>query len=60
MHRHSTHHKQDIPPQGQIESETVREMVKRSLALVLKHVGFDGADPVAMESFYAEVDECEP
>jgi hypothetical protein len=58
LHHHSVHYKQYVPSEGQIESEAVQTMMKRSLALALKHVGFDGADPVAMESFCAEVDEC--
>jgi len=30
----------------------------RSLALVLEHVGFDGASPEALEAFSAEVESC--
>ena len=33
-------------------------LVQRAIALVLEHVGFDGASKEALEGFSAEVDPC--
>lgn len=43
------------PPQ---EEESAQELLTRSITLALEAVGFQGADPVALESFRAETEEC--
>lgn len=42
---------------GQDEGE-IQALLTRSLALALGVAGFDGAEPMAMESFRAAVEEC--
>jgi transcription initiation factor TFIID subunit 8 len=36
-----------------------RRLLSRSVALVLQHVGFDGATKEALEAFCAEVETCQ-
>lgn len=40
------------------DEESARFLLTRSIALALEAVGFESADPVAIESFRAEVEEC--
>lgn len=40
------------------DEEKTQSLLTRSLALALEVVGFDGAEPMAMESFRAAVEEC--
>jgi transcription initiation factor TFIID subunit 8 len=40
------------------DEEKIHVLLTRSLALALEVAGFEGADPTAMESFRAEVEEC--
>lgn len=42
---------------GQDEGK-IQALLTRSLALALEGVGFEGAEPIAMESFRATVEEC--
>jgi hypothetical protein len=55
------------PPETAREPETEKPphydddpklLLVRSIAIALKHVGFDGADPLALEAMCAEVEEC--
>jgi transcription initiation factor TFIID subunit 8 len=55
------------PPEKSQELETEKAphydddpklLLRRSIAIALRHVGFDGADPLALEAMCAEVDEC--
>jgi transcription initiation factor TFIID subunit 8 len=55
------------PPERAQEPETEKVphydddpklLLGRSIAIALKHVGFDGADPLALEAMCAEVEEC--
>jgi hypothetical protein len=41
------------------DRESIDQLLRRSIGLVLRHDGFEIADPVALESFRAEVEECE-
>jgi len=63
--RHGRHHKLTWRPDETIrrqlpaqDEESVQTLLRRSIALVLEAVGFQGADPVAIESFRAETEEC--
>ena len=40
------------------DEESAQALLMRSIALALEAVGFEGADPVAIESFRAETEEC--
>lgn len=40
------------------DGEKPQSLLTRSLALALEVVGFEGAEPMAMESFQAAVEEC--
>ena len=42
------------------DEEIVQSLLTRSISLALEAVGFEAADPIAIESFRAEVDECKP
>ncbi|KAI9673640.1 MAG: hypothetical protein M1817_002277 [Caeruleum heppii] len=57
VHHHYPHHRQNIPADGDLENIHIQTLLTRSLSLVLKDAGFDGAEPVAVESFRAEVEE---
>lgn len=41
------------------DDEVMQSLLARSILLALEAVGFEHADPVAVESFKAEVEECE-
>jgi hypothetical protein len=63
--QHYVHHHSFQPFQAEImnlsivmDQESIDHLVRRSIALVLRHDGFTSADPVAMESFRALVEEC--
>ncbi len=63
--RHGRHHKLTWRPDESIrhqlpaqDEESAQTMLTRSIALALEAVGFQGADPVAIESFRAETEEC--
>ena len=49
------HRRQEAPCQ---DGEIVQHLLTRSVSLALAAVGFDAAEPRAMESFRAEVEEC--
>lgn len=40
------------------DEEVIQSLLTRSISLALEAVGFDAVDPVAIESFRAEVEEC--
>ena len=40
------------------DDEAAQSMLSRSIGLALKAVGFDAADPVAIDSFRSGVEEC--
>ena len=40
------------------DDELIQSLLSRSIVLALEAVGFERADPVAIESFRAEVEEC--
>ena len=40
-------------------NDTPRELLSRSVATILEHVGFSGASEEAMEALCAEVDTCQ-
>lgn len=40
------------------DGKSIQSLLTRSIALALDAVGFEAAEPVAMESFRAEVEEC--
>ena len=40
------------------DGERIQALLTRSLALALEVVGFEGAEPMAIESFRAAVEEC--
>lgn len=60
--RHGRHHKLTWRPdetiRHQLPAESAQTLLTRSIALALEAVGFQGADPVAIESFRAETEEC--
>ncbi len=62
-HHHQLRHTQrshnGIASVPQDES-LIQTLLSRSVGLALDAVGFDGADPVAAESFRAQVEECMP
>ena len=47
--------KYELPVQDQ---DVVQSLLTRSIGLALDAVGFSGAEPIAIESFRAEVEEC--
>ncbi|KAI9806732.1 MAG: hypothetical protein M1825_006189 [Sarcosagium campestre] len=56
-HHHGVHYRQKAAPELSLKDEPVYEMLRRSLSLALTAAGFDAADPLAVESFCAEVHE---
>ncbi len=63
--RHGRHHKLTWRPDETIRrqlpaqnEESAQTLLTRSIAFALEAVGFQGADPVAIESFRAETEEC--
>ncbi len=42
------------------DDSIIQNLLSRSVSLALDAVGFDGADPVAVESFRAQTEECMP
>lgn len=46
----------EVPVQ---DRDVVHALLTRSIGLALDAVGFSGAEPIAIESFRAEVEECE-
>jgi hypothetical protein len=40
------------------DGEVIESLLTRSISLALEVVGFDAVDPIAIESFRAEVEEC--
>ncbi|KAI9849846.1 MAG: hypothetical protein M1837_000060 [Sclerophora amabilis] len=54
---HFLHHKQSIPTEAALDYGSVQSFLIRSIHEALKMVGFDGADPTAVESFRAGVEE---
>lgn len=42
------------------DDSIIQTLLSRSVSLALDAVGFDGADPVAAESFRAQTEECMP
>lgn len=59
------HHKLTWSPDDDVrrqeypqDEESVQALLSRSVALALEAVGFDGADPLAIEAFRAEAEEC--
>lgn len=58
---HSLHWQQDTAGLSVAtcqDDELIQSLLSRSIVLALKAVGFEQADPVAVESFRAEVEEC--
>lgn len=63
--RHVRHHKLTWQPDEAIrrqtspqDEESAQALLARSIALALEAVGFEGVDPMAIESFRAEAEEC--
>lgn len=56
---HHLHYKQDVGSEEILPEQDVHALLTRSLTMALAVVGFDAVDPVALESFRAEVEECE-
>lgn len=46
---------QSLPSQDQ---DSIHSLLARSISLALETVGFQGAEPVAIEGFRAEAEEC--
>ena len=61
-HHHSLHWRQELPAgisSGVCQDEAViQSLLAHSIVLALESVGFQLADPVALESFRADVEEC--
>ncbi|KAI9826680.1 MAG: hypothetical protein M1819_007314 [Sarea resinae] len=60
IHHHQMRHRSSSPRDGRSDlpdPESIQDLLTRSLVLALEAVGFDAADPVALESFRGEVDE---
>ena len=61
-HHHSLHWRQDLPAgvsSGICQDEAViQSLLVHSIVLALESIGFEYADPVALESFRAGVEEC--
>lgn len=58
---HSLHWRQDtagVSIAASQDDELIQSLLSRSIVLALQAVGFEQADPVAVESFRAEVEEC--
>jgi hypothetical protein len=58
---HSFSQQQQYSPEAPsklTEEGFIDEQMKRSIALALVAVGFDGATPDALESFRGEVEQC--
>jgi len=62
---HGRHHKLNWRPNETIrlqlpaqDEETAQTLLTRSIVLALEAVGFQGAEPLAVESFRAETEEC--
>lgn len=58
VHQHRVRYKQDVGPNRILHDDEAHFLLTRSVALALTVAGFDGAEPVAIESFRAEVEEC--
>lgn len=63
QHYHHQHNirwkdKLSVPAAFNQSDEAIQNELSRSIALVLEAVGFERADPVALESFRALVEEC--
>ena len=61
LRHHSLKWRQGLPDQFEPplhDAEAVHSLLTRALGLALEAVGFDGAEPVAMESFRALTEEC--
>lgn len=54
---HPSHKATTFIPQ---DETIIQTLLGRSIGLALDAVGFDGADPVAAESFRAQTEECMP
>lgn len=62
LHHHGLERRQYLPDQFEPpfqDGEAAHYLLTRALGLALEAVGFEGADPVAIESFRALVEECE-
>ncbi|KAI9805613.1 MAG: hypothetical protein M1833_005105 [Piccolia ochrophora] len=57
LHRHHARQKQHLPHHAYLEHFAAQGLLKRSVCVALDTAGFDAADPVALESFCANVDE---
>ena len=61
-HHHSLHWRQDLPAgtsSGVCQDEAViQSLLVNSIVLALESIGFEHADPVALESFRAGAEEC--
>ena len=58
LHLHHLRHRQEIDPNIVLSDDDAQQLLVRSLTVALTLVGFDGASPVALESFRSEVEEC--
>lgn len=62
--RHHALRYSQLPPNGTAstpqDDSIIQTLLSRSVSLALNAVGFDGADPVAAESFRAQAEECMP
>lgn len=59
VHRHQLHYKQAIEPDVILSDGDARTLLMRSIAMALTAAGFEAAEPDAMETFRADVEECE-
>lgn len=60
MH-HSTNHRQEGAVEslaGSQDEAFFQAQLQRSISLALSAVGFDAVNPIALEAFRAEVEEC--
>ena len=61
LHHHGLKWRQDLPDHFEPplqDGEAVHSLLTRALGLALEAVGFEGAEPIAMESFRALAEEC--